>query len=98
MDSIAGAYCASKVYIQVGELRLKTDPKAGGPGGAGQQDVLCKKCGAQWTLNERMLIGEVLQCGECQETLEVASLSPVELVPFRKIEETDEDFVGFDLL
>jgi len=28
----------------------------------------------------------------------VASLKPLELMPFRKVEETEDDFVGFDML
>lgn len=81
-----------------GEPKVKTESKSGEPGGADKQAVNCGQCGAQWTLGERMLIGEVIECRECPATLEVAGLAPIELVPFRKIEETEEDFVGFNLL
>ncbi len=77
---------------------MKTESKAGGPGGADQQRVKCKNCGSEWKLQERMMIGEVLDCADCQVTLEVSSLEPLELIPFRKIEETEDDLVGFDLL
>ena len=45
-----------------------------------------------------MLIGEVLDCQTCHVTLEVSNLAPIELIPFRKIEESEDDLVGFDLL
>ena len=77
---------------------MKTESKAGEPGGADQQHVHCKNCGAEWTLKERMMIGEVIDCQACNVTLEVSSLAPIELIPFRKIEESEDDFVGFDLL
>jgi len=60
--------------------------------------VHCKSCGASWAPSERLLLGEVVQCDACQATLEVASLKPLELMPFRKVEETEDDFVGFDML
>ena len=57
----------------------------------------CPHCGTvlggpSHPLGERPLIGEVLDCGGCGAPLEVAGLRPLQLVPFAKIEEDEEDF------
>ena len=39
------------------------------------------------------LIGEVFGCGRCGAQLEVSSAEPLELEPFSRIEQEEEDFV-----
>ncbi len=39
----------------------------------------------------RVMIGEVFDCNLCRRPLEVASLEPLALEPFRRIEEDEED-------
>ena len=49
-------------------------------------------------LDGRPLIGEVVDCPQCRATLEVASIHPLVLEPFARIEEEEEDLRGFDTL
>ena len=53
--------------------------------------ALCPVCGAEVRLLGRLLIGEVFGCGSCEAQLEVASPDPLELEPFARIEEEEED-------
>jgi lysine biosynthesis protein LysW len=39
-----------------------------------------------------MMIGEVFGCERCGAQVEVASTDPLELEPFAKVEEDEEDF------
>lgn len=52
----------------------------------------CPGCGGEVRLVGRLLIGEVFGCGQCGAQLEVASSDPVELEPFARVEEEEEDF------
>lgn len=52
----------------------------------------CPSCHGEVRLAERPLIGEVFGCGRCHAQLEVASADPLELEPFAKVEEDEEDF------
>jgi len=60
--------------------------------------MACLKCGCQFELSDRLLIGEVFDCVRCSTPLEVAELDPPLLVPFRRIEEDPADLGGFRLL
>lgn len=53
----------------------------------------CPECGAEVRLVGRLLIGEVFGCSQCKAQLEVASSDPLELEPFARVEEEEEDFV-----
>ena len=53
----------------------------------------CPGCGCNVRLVGRVLIGEVFGCGHCGAQVEVASSDPVELEPFARVEEEEEDFV-----
>ncbi len=55
----------------------------------------CRQCGASFQVEERVMIGEVLECGACRAPLEVASIDPLVLEPFARIEAEEEDFEGF---
>lgn len=39
----------------------------------------------------RLLIGEVIGCGQCGAQLEVASPEPLELEPFARVEEEEPE-------
>jgi len=51
----------------------------------------CPRCKGAVPLQGRPLIGEVLGCERCGAQLEVASLEPVELEPFAKVDEDEGD-------
>jgi lysine biosynthesis protein LysW len=55
--------------------------------------ALCPDCGGEVRLVGRLLIGEVFGCALCGAQIEVASSDPVELEPFAKVEQEEEDFV-----
>ncbi len=57
------------------------------------KSALCPECGAEVRLVGRLLIGEVFGCSQCKAQIEVASCDPLELEPFAKVEEEEEDFV-----
>lgn len=40
-----------------------------------------------------MLVGEVARCSRCDSFLEVSELEPLELEPYRRIEEVEEDYL-----
>jgi lysine biosynthesis protein LysW len=52
---------------------------------------LCPLCDAEVRLMGRLLIGEVIGCGRCGAQLEVASLQPLSLEPFARVDEEEED-------
>ena len=52
---------------------------------------LCPVCESELRLLGRLLIGEVFGCGRCGAQLEVASLEPLVLEPFARVEEEEED-------
>ncbi len=60
---------------------------------AGKESGLCPECGSWIVSRERLLVGEVVSCDQCEAELEVAGLYPLIFVPFAKIEEDEEDFV-----
>ena len=51
----------------------------------------CPVCKGEVRLLGRLLIGEVFGCATCKAQLEVASLEPLLLEPFARIEEEEED-------
>lgn len=53
--------------------------------------TLCPLCDAEVRLAGRLLIGEVFGCSRCGAQLEVASLEPLGLEPFARVEEEEED-------
>jgi len=53
----------------------------------------CPDCGGEVRLVGRLLIGEVFGCGKCGAQIEVASSDPLELEPFARIEQEEDDFV-----
>jgi len=52
---------------------------------------ICPVCNVELRLLGRLLIGEVFGCGRCEAPLEVASLEPLVLEPFARVEEEEED-------
>lgn len=59
---------------------------------ARREDAGCLQCGARLELDQRLLVGEVVQCERCEAQLEVADVDPVRLAPLARIEEEAEDF------
>ncbi|NOT32017.1 MAG: lysine biosynthesis protein LysW [Planctomycetes bacterium] len=53
----------------------------------------CPDCRGEVRLVGRMLIGEVFGCAHCGAQIEVAGSDPLELEPFARVEEEEEDFV-----
>ena len=60
-----------------------------------RQEGRCLECGGEMQMDERLLVGEVLECGACGTTLEVVQLEPLELAPLAKVEEEAEDFADW---
>jgi len=55
---------------------------------------LCPTCGARIVVRERLLVGELLSCDQCEAELEVAGLYPLLFVPLAKIEADEDDFTS----
>jgi lysine biosynthesis protein LysW len=53
----------------------------------------CPACADEVRLVGRLMIGEVFGCGQCAAQLEVASLQPLVLEPFARVESEEEDYV-----
>lgn len=51
----------------------------------------CPVCRAEVRLLGRLLIGEVFGCASCGEELEVASLEPLELELFARVEAEEDE-------
>ena len=58
----------------------------------GKLTGLCPICGVRLAFRERLLVGEIIPCDQCDEELEVAGLGPLVFAPLAKIEEDEEDF------
>jgi len=39
--------------------------------------VICPDCGAEIKKNEEMVVGDILECGECGTEVEILSLDPL---------------------
>ena len=55
----------------------------------------CRVCQENIALEDRPLIGEVVECSHCRAQLEVASIAPLVLELLAKVEVEEEDFEGF---
>jgi lysine biosynthesis protein LysW len=51
----------------------------------------CPDCGGEVHLDGRLLIGEVFGCAQCGAQIEVASSDPLELEPFARVDDAEEE-------
>ena len=49
--------------------------------------VECPVCGSEWGLENSLVIGELLDCGDCGVELEVKNLEPLEVAEAPQEEE-----------